>query len=248
MSGSFYESDKWLQQYLIFHYAGAEEQFSCRSGIANGLEFPKRCVAEAVATIRLPRPARALDLGCSVGRSSFELARYCETVIGIDYSNTFIKAARRLAVDGEHPVSRPDEGFRTTRLMVQVDPAIDRKRVRFEQGDAENLRQDIGQFDLVLACNLICRLQNPMRLLRHLPELVRPGGRLFLTTPFTWSERYTPSQNWLGGESGDSFSALKEALKPEFRLDAEWDMPFLLREHARKFQYGIAQASRWHRV
>ena len=66
-----------------------------------------------------------------------------------------------------------------------------------------------------------------------------------MTTPFTWLEAYTPEENWLGRDSSDSFSGLKTALEPEFSLNEKWDMPFLIREHARKFQYSVAQASRW---
>lgn len=144
--------------------------------------------------------------------------------------------------------TRLDEGSATTDLEVAVDAAIDRSRVSFEQGDAQSIREDIGQFDLVLACNLICRLPEPLRLLERLPQLLRPGGQLFITTPFTWLEDYTPRQNWLGDGARDSFTGLRQALEPQFTLDAQWDMPFLIREHARKFQYSIAQASRWVRA
>ena len=98
-----------------------------------------------------------------MGRSSFELARYCWEVVGIDYSQAFIDAAQRLAADGRHPATRLDEGSATTPLEVSVDPEIDRSRVIFEQGDAQDLRSDIGQFDCIIACNLICRLPEPMR-------------------------------------------------------------------------------------
>lgn len=243
-----YESDELLQQYLVFHYATAEAQFPYPFGGADALHFPKRCVSEGVDLSRLPEGARALDLGCSVGRSSFELARHCQEVVGIDYSRAFIEAADRLLLGGRHPATRLDEGSATTELIVEVDAAIDRTRVSFEQGDAQSIRGDIGQFDLVIACNLICRLSEPMRLLRRLPELVKPGGQLFITTPFTWLEEYTPSANWLGDGAQDSFAGLKKALGPDFALDAQWDMPFLIREHARKFQYSIAQATRWFRM
>ncbi len=248
MSGNPYESDELLQQYLVFHYASAEDQFPYPFGGSDALDFPKRCALEGVDLDKLPSEARALDLGCSVGRSSFELARHCKEVIGIDYSNAFIDAANRLVVDGEHPVTRLDEGSATTGLTARVDPVIDRQRVSFEQGDAQNIRKDIGPFDLVIACNLICRLPEPMRLLKRLPELIKPGGQLFITTPFTWLEEYTPSENWLGDGAQDSFAGLRKALEPNFSLDAQWDMPFLIREHARKFQYSIAQASRWRRI
>jgi putative 4-mercaptohistidine N1-methyltranferase len=243
-----YESDELLQQYLIFHYATAVEQFPYAFGGADALDFPKRCALEGAALEKLSAGARALDLGCAVGRSTFELARHCESVVGIDYSQAFIDAARRLAAEGSHPATRLDEGSATTQLTVVVDPGIDRSRVHFEQGDAQHIPEDIGSFDLVIACNLICRLPEPMRLLRRLPALVKPGGQLFMTTPFTWLEAYTPAANWLGDGAQDSFAGLRHALEPAFVLDNRWDMPFLIREHARKFQYSIAQASRWLRV
>jgi len=240
-----YESDELLQQYLVFHYATEAEQFPYSYGGADALQFPKRCVTEGLDLEKLSSDACALDLGCAVGRSSFELARHCGEVIGIDYSQAFIDAAQRMGANGRHPATRLDEGSATTPLEVSVDPKIDRSRVAFEQGDAQELRSDIGQFDCIIACNLICRLPEPMRLLRRLPELLKPGGQLFITTPFSWLETYTPSRNWLGDGAQDSFAGLRSALEPSFALDSRWDMPFLIREHARKFQYSIAQASRW---
>lgn len=240
-----YESDELLQQYLVFHYGTGPEQFPYPFGGADALDFPKRCVVEGLALDQLPADARALDLGCAVGRSSFELARYCREVLGIDYSQAFIDAARRLAADGRHPTMRLDEGSAKSSLELSVAAEIDRSRVTFEQGDAQGLCGAIGQFDCVIACNLICRLPEPMRLLRRLPQLLKPGGQLFITTPFSWLEAYTPPENWLGDGAQDSFAGLRAALEPSFTLDALWDMPFLIREHARKFQYNIAQASRW---
>jgi 2-polyprenyl-3-methyl-5-hydroxy-6-metoxy-1,4-benzoquinol methylase len=35
---------------------------------------------------------RALDIGCAVGRSSFELARNFKEVVGIDFSHRFVLA------------------------------------------------------------------------------------------------------------------------------------------------------------
>ncbi len=245
MADNPYESDELLQQYLVFHYASPKEQFPYDFGGADALDFPKRCALEGPDYESLAPQARALDLGCAVGRSSFELARHCSEVIGIDFSQAFIDAANRMQAEGRHPATRLDEGSSTTRLDLEVDGAIDRQRVSFEQGDAQFVRQDIGRFDLVVACNLICRLPQPMRLLRRLPDLLKPGGQLFITTPFTWLEEYTPSENWLGDGAQDSFAGLREALDPEFGLQACWDMPFLIREHSRKFQYSVAQASRW---
>ena len=242
-----YETDTLLQQYLIFHYATPEEQFPYAFGAKDALDFPRRCVTESVVPVEPIAKARALDIGCAVGRSSFELARFYAEVIGIDYSQAFVDAAERIRRDGSHPATRADEGNAVTRLDVSIDNAIPRDRVTFEQGDAQYLRENLGTFDAVLACNLVCRLPDPMRFLGRLPGLVRPGGLVFFTTPFTWLESHTPSESWLGGGGAGSFDGLRKALEPAFALQRRWDMPFLIREHARKFQYSIANASLWKR-
>ena len=243
-----YESAELLHQYMVFHYASAEEQFPYSFGASDALGFPQRCALEGPDYASLPKGARALDLGCAVGRSSFELARACQHVIGVDYSRVFIDAANYLKHKGIHTAERLDEGSTTTQINVSIDPTIDRSRVQFEQGDAQHLRSDVGKFDLVLACNLICRLPEPTLLLNRLSDLIKSGGQLFITSPFTWLEAYTQRSHWLGDGAEDSYSGLRKSLEPNFRLAKSWDMPFIIREHARKYQYSVAQASRWIRA
>lgn len=68
----------------------------------------------------------------------------------------------------------------------------DRSRVSFKVGDACSLPSDLGQFGMVLAANLICRLPRPMDFLNRLKELVVPAGIVVITSPYTWLEEYTP--------------------------------------------------------
>ena len=245
MADNPYESDDLLSQYLVFHYASPEDQFPYGFGGMDGLDFPTRCVAEGLDLRKLPTQHRALDIGCAVGRSTFELARTFHETIGIDYSHNFIHAGNRLKEAGQLPTRLKLVGDSSRELKVNRPEGIDSSRVHFEQGDAQNLRDGLGTFDAILACNLICRLPDPQKFLARLPSLLNPGGQLFLTTPFTWLEEYTPKENWLGSGGSSSFDALHMALEPHFRLDAEFNMPFLIPETARKFQYTIAQASRW---
>ena len=91
-----YEANSILHQYLIFHYANDEDQFSYPLGAKDGLNFPERCVSEGFDFECLPHGERALDLGCAVGRSSFELSQNFDSVYGIDYSKNFISAAEHL--------------------------------------------------------------------------------------------------------------------------------------------------------
>ena len=76
-------------------------------------------------------------------------------------------------------------------------------------------------------------------------DLVNPGGQLILTTPFTWLAEFTSPEKWL--EEGDSASALKNILEEHFVLEMEKNLPFLIREHRRKFQYSLALGMRWKR-
>ena len=155
-----------------------------------------------------------------------------------------------MRLEGRHPINRIIEGGLTHSEWVSLDASVMPCKVDFEVGDAMALRSDLGSFDCVLACNLICRLEDPMRLINRFAELVRPGGQLVITTPFTWLESFTPEDRWLSARAKDSFSGLTQALEAanQFKLDATWDMPFLIREHQRKFQFSIAQASRWIRA
>lgn len=238
-----YESAKLLDEYLLFHYGSEAETLpaDAPAGQAEALHFAVRTIVENVPA--RPR-ARALDLGCAVGRSTFELSAFCDEVIGIDYSHAFIAAARRLREFGEVAYQRQDEGRRHTQLVARRPAGARPTRIDFEQGDAHGLQADLGSFDLVHAANLICRLREPARLLGRLGSLVRPGGTLVLTTPCTWLGEFTPPQNW---PPGSTLEWLREHLDSAFELEAVRDQPFLIRETARKFQWSVAQASVWAR-
>lgn len=238
-----YESTRLLDEYLLFHYGSESEVLpeGAASGQAEALQFAVRTVVENVAA--RPR-GRALDLGCAVGRSSFEMSVFCDEVVGIDYSRAFIAAARRMRDDGELGYHRLEEGHVRTPLMARRPAHARPERVHFEHGDATSLRDDLGDFDLVHAANLICRLPDPATFLARLPSLVRPGGTLVLTTPCTWLGEFTPPERW---PEGPTLDWLRRHLNGAFSLEAVRDQPFLIRETARKFQWSLAQASVWGR-
>ena len=247
-----YETDKLLREYLLFHYGSAEEVMPWPDGPRAALEYPQRCVRECVNHGALPESARALDIGCAVGGSAFELARRCEEVIGIDYSLRFIEAAQQLAATGSLAYSHPEEGLIESQACVQIPPEIDRSRVRFQHGDAQALPVEIGTFDVILAANLIDRLSQPRQFLAQLGRLARPGAQLVITSPYTWLLDYTPMDEWIGGFVADgverlTLEGLQTALDGDFTLTGTRELPFLIREHRRKFQWSVAQASLWRR-
>ena len=91
-----YETDTLVAQYLSFHFG--ETFFDVPN-------YPEAC-ARICHDVSSDTPrSRALDLGCSVGRTSFELARWFRHVDGIDFSARFIAAAAVLQ-EQENPLSR----------------------------------------------------------------------------------------------------------------------------------------------
>lgn len=247
---NIYETDKLLAEYLLFHYGTAEEILPYGFGPQNALAYPVRCVTECLDLARLTADAHGLDLGCAVGRSTFELARYCAATIGIDSSRMFTETARVLQRTGEFPYQRIDEGELCTPLIARVPADINRQRVVFETGDAMNLRRDLPPFDVVLMANLVDRLRDPGQCLERLPALVKSRGQLIITSPYTWLEDFTPQANWVGGcvregRAVTTAEGLEARLGQSFSLVLCKDLPFLIREHARKFQWSVAQATVW---
>lgn len=48
--------------------------------------------------------------------------------------------------------------------------------------------ENFGPFELIIASNLIDRLEFPMKCINRLPDLVVKGGILVITSPYTWME------------------------------------------------------------
>jgi len=81
--------------------------------------------------------------------------------------------------------------------------------------------------------------------------MIRSGGLLMLTSPYTWLEEYTPKAQWLGGfrENGEAvttYQTLRRLLASEFEeVQKPQDVPFVIRETARKFQHTVAELTLW---
>jgi putative 4-mercaptohistidine N1-methyltranferase len=239
-----YEDPKILDEYLLFHYGKPAEVLDPKiqwpEGMVQALDFAVRTTLH----FSKQQVARGLDLGCAVGRSTFEMSRTCEKVIGLDYSHSFIAAANCMKDEGRIDYSRLDEGAITARLAAELPHGIDGSRVEFIQGDAMHLPENLGRFGRVHAANLLCRLTDPVLLLERLGDLVEKDGELVLATPCTWLENFTPRENW---PKSDTLGWLKEYLLEYFDLRSECDEPFLIRETARKFQWTRSMVTVWQR-
>jgi len=244
----YYESDKQLSEFAEMHYG--EECLGSQN-------FQKTVANIAIEATKVRPQLHALDIGCATGRACFELAKHFDRVTGVDFSARFINAGVQLKETGEFRYTRAEEGDLVsyqTRSLAKLGLADDSQKVEFFQGDACNLKSLFTGYDLIVAANLIDRLYDPKSFLAQIHERLNVGGILVISSPYTWIEEHTKREDWLGGfkkdgENWTTLSAMKDLLSPHFRMvDSPQDVPFVIREHRRKFHYMIAEVTIWERT
>jgi putative 4-mercaptohistidine N1-methyltranferase len=197
---------------------------------------------------------RALDLGCAVGRATFELARKFDYVTGLDFSARFIRIADDLIKIGFIRYVLPEEGELVSYHEVSFDSLGLRgleKKVEFFQADAVNIKSIFTGYDLVFAGNLIDRLYDPGKFLEMIHERINPAGILVIASPYTWLTDYTQRDKWIGGFKADgeavtTLDGLHRHLDKHFRLiDGPFEVPFVIRETKRKFQHTLSEFTIW---
>tara|TARA_R110001592_G_scaffold98125_4_gene280464 strand:+ start:683 stop:3031 length:2349 start_codon:yes stop_codon:yes gene_type:complete len=252
-----YETDALLNQYMLFHYGSAQEnqdtEISKRVGHPQVDAFIPATV-ELVNRFASGR-GKVLDLGCAVGRASFDLSKTFKEVIGLDYSQAFVDAAKRMQELGRVDYVRHESGRFNSTLSASLEDSVDPKRVSFVRGDAAELRAtdlaangQMSGFDAALLSNLLCRLPDPAVCLRQFVEdesLLNPGGVLVIVSPNSWMAQYTAEENFLDGESNEVALAKIGVILEGFELLHEGDLPFMIREHRRKYEYVVSQVSVW---
>lgn len=189
-----------------------------------------------------------LDLGCAVGRTTFELAaRTGRRALGVDLNFAMLRLAQGVARRGVARYPRRRFGVVFDQREVPVAPA-GRERADFWAADALELPFPDGGFGLVASLNVIDCVARPRDALAELARVLAPGGLALVTTPYDWSPAATPFEQWLGGHSqrhedhGAGEPVLRALLTPgahpasvegvEIVAEAE-DLPWRLRLHDR---------------
>lgn len=242
----YYETDTLLAQYCDFHYGRSY------FGVAN---FPRTLAEFALRQMEGRTHGAALDIGCATGRATFELAPHFESVTGLDFSARFIQIAQAMLDEGQIAYALPTEGELTEDRAASLSSLglESRENIAFWQQDACNMKPHFTGYDLVLAGNLIDRLYDPGKFLDDIADRINRGGLLVLASPYTWQEASTPREAWLGGFEKDgrpvtTLDTLLRRLEPHFDLVGEpADIPFVIRETARKYQHTVSQVTVWAR-
>lgn len=124
-----------------------------------------------------PGPLRTLDAGCGSGCFSFFAASTGNEVVGVDFPGPKI---RKAAIRGR---------------------VLELSKLSFRAWDLRQLgAADLGLFDQILSFEVIEHIQNDAALIRDMAALLKPGGRLILTTPYKhyhrlWGDKLSVSED-----------------------------------------------------
>ena len=192
---SEYNSQGMLSAYLWSHY----------SDLFND---PDATGAYRVwASLLKPSPGIALDIGCAVGRLSFEMSTTHRRVIGIDTSFSFIEKARNLLEQRRLCFDLIVEGLITEERACALSPAWNHERIDFIVADALALPFADHLFSTVSSINILEKVPDPLQHLREVNRVLAPeDGLLAFSDPFSWDASVTNPSLWIGGRPDGPFS------------------------------------------
>ena len=155
-----------------------------------------------------PTSGDALDVGCAVGRLSFELAATHDHVIGLDTSIAFIRKAREILMSKQTSFDLIVEGHLTEPRRYRFDESRDFSRVDFIVADALALPFRERAFATTAAINLLEKVPDPLKHLTEINRVLQDRSAMFLfSDPFSWDEAVSPPERWLSGNGNAQYSA-----------------------------------------
>lgn len=228
---------------------GYDRERSNLSGYGHGHwgggAFPE-LVRRAAALLDAPPAGVWADLGCAVGRGTFELARTAELAVGADLSFSMLRVAERVRRTGRAVFPLRRVGIAYDRVDVEV-PDVPADRMSLWCCDVGALPFADGTFAGALSLNVLDCAASPTAHLSELHRVLAPGGDALLSTPYDWSAAATPYERWLGGHSqrgpdGGSSEKVLARLLPQagLHVEAEREVPWSVYANARsRVQYDL---------
>lgn len=206
-----------LSTYAWDHYAQFDPE-EPQGSLAPG--SIARCLSEGLKLLEEEISGPVIDLGCSTGRTTFELAAQSDDlVLGVDLSFPMLQLAGNVLRSGIVTYERRSGGmvYETRSFRVEF-PGSD--RVDFWLCDAMSLPLRDGGFGLGVGLNLLDSIASPVAFLQTIARMVKPAGQVLLGCPYDWSTTAAPMEAWIGGHSqrgghaGSSESLLRSLLTP----------------------------------
>ena len=195
---------------------------------------------------------KLLDLGCSVGRTSFELADLFEHIDGVDFSARYIQHGVKLQQGETVRFETVQEGdivdFHELGLADLALSAA--QNVLFSQGDATNLKAIFTGYDVVLAQQVLEQCYDPKQFLKQVSARLNDGALLIIASDYQFDTQVAPKEKWLGGikvngENLVGFEGVRQTLGSQFELLAQAELNQVIKVTKRTSQLSEKHLTLW---
>lgn len=204
-----------LSSYAWDHYGDLVPAASGRVTSASSPGSILTCLDSAMNLLPTSTSENIIDLGCSVGRTCFELAHKTQgLVLGVDINYSMLRLAQQVLQKGK--VKFPLRRIGIVYDELSFDASFtNSERVDFWGCDALALPFADSPFQLATGFNVLDSVNSPRDLLLSISRVLHPQGFALLSTPYDWSAHATPLETWIGGHSqrGPDHGAAEPLLK-----------------------------------
>ncbi|MFT5851300.1 MAG: putative 4-mercaptohistidine N1-methyltransferase, partial [Colwellia sp.] len=243
-----YETDREVCQQLESHYG--DQHLS----VENYSQQVSQLLLNKVQALGI-NTDKLLNLGCSVGRTAFELSEHFQHIDAVDFSARYIQFGVQLqqqkTLRYTNVISGDIQSFHEVSLKaLALNNNAD--HIVFSQGDASNLKPIFNGYDAILVEHALEKSYQPKQLLATLSKRLNKQGLLFVLTDHQYSAKHTEKENWLGGlkvngENVIGFDGLQEKLAEEFTfLDAQ-PLTRVIKQNQCTFTVTTTEMSIWQR-
>lgn len=163
------QNQEYIKEHIIIDKSVAK---SCE---ANYATYDKSDIAYLKEFI--PSNANILNIGCSTGRSSFELSNYAKHITGVDFSARFISVAIEMQEQGAIKYLYNDSVKRVEAKNFDWNM----QKCEFWQGDASNLKPNFTGYDMIIALEMD-KLYNPRGFLEDIQNRLNTRGMVVVQT------------------------------------------------------------------
>ena len=168
---------------------------------------------------------KMLNLGCSVGRTAFELSPSFKTIDAVDFSARYIQHGVQLQNNQTVRFQTIEQGdivhFNEISLLQFVKNY--QGNVTFSQGDAVNLKPNFNGYDVIFLQQVLEQSYDPKTILKNIDQRLTPSGLLIIASNYSFNEAITQKDKWLGGikvngENVTAFDGISDVLSSNFNL------------------------------
>ncbi|MFW3343698.1 5-histidylcysteine sulfoxide synthase [Aliarcobacter butzleri] len=184
LNNNFYESDESISSYCDLYY-GKDNLYT------NYVDLLRPYLKDL-------KNSKALDLGCCVGRTSFELAKIYDEVLGIDFSANYINIGVKLKLYDfvNYKIKKEDKTFEERAIYLKdFDLEKVKDKVSFMQGDACNLKEIYKDFDLIFYSSLIDKLYYSKKFLEDVSRRINKNGFFVFLSSHNWFNEHINENN-----------------------------------------------------